>query len=243
MRLKDLLTSERLREHFLQRSVGLVVALLLEGVLLLLLITLGIAKDPDRPLEPALSTFDVTQASEEPQTEQAQPEQAQTPQQPADTQIRPDTPEPIQPAPAPLLPVAPVLAPAPATPPKPRAVIRSDQSYGPVNTGRPGPPDSEVVGTAPDGSPLYAAAWYREPYDNELRGYLSTASGPGWGLIACRTAPEWRVEDCEIVDEWPIGSGIARAAKAAAWQFQVRPPRLAGKYQVGAWVRIRIVYH
>ena len=98
------------------------------------------------------------------------------------------------------------------------------------------------MGTAPNGEPLYAAAWYREPSDGELRGYLSTASGPGWGLIACRTAPDYRVEDCVGLDEYPYGSQINRAVLAAAWQFQVRPPRLGGRPMVGSWVRIRIDY-
>lgn len=89
---------------------------------------------------------------------------------------------------------------------------------------------------------MYAAAWYREPYPDELAGYLSTADGPGWGLIACRTAPNWKVEDCVELDESPSGSRIAHAAAAAAWQFQVRPPRIGGVSKVGEWVRIRIDY-
>ena len=134
--------------------------------------------------------------------------------------------------------------PAPETPrtpapPAPQAAERP--VYGPPDRGRPA--DTARVGTAPNGEPLYAAAWYREPYDSELRGYLSTASGPGWGLIACRTVPDYRVEDCVALDEHPIGSNIARSALAAAWQFRVRPPRLGGRLQVGEWVRIRIDYN
>ena len=102
--------------------------------------------------------------------------------------------------------------------------------------------DTARVGTAPGGQPLYAAAWYRKPLDSELAGYLSTASGPGWGLIACRTVPDYRVEDCVGLDEYPQGSQILRAVLAAAWQFRVRPPRLGGTPQVGEWVRIRIDY-
>ena len=94
---------------------------------------------------------------------------------------------------------------------------------GPPNLGVPG--DSKRVGTAPGGQPMYAAAWYREPYDDELSGYLSTAQGPGWALIACRTAPDWRVEDCVGLSEYPTGSNMLRAVLAAAWQFRVRPPR------------------
>jgi protein TonB len=75
-----------------------------------------------------------------------------------------------------------------------------------------------------------------------LRAYLSTARGPGWGLIACRTAPDYRVEDCVPLDEYPEGSQINRAVLAAAWEFRVRPARIGGRSQVGSWVRIRIDY-
>lgn len=112
---------------------------------------------------------------------------------------------------------------------------------GPTDTGSPGD-TQRVGGQGPHGEPLYAASWYREPYEDELRGYLSTAQGPGWGLIACRTVPEYRVEDCVTIDEYPQGSNIARAVLAAAWQFRVRPPRIAGRLKIGEWVRIRIDY-
>jgi protein TonB len=115
--------------------------------------------------------------------------------------------------------------------------------FGPPDLRPKGPPDSvRVEGTGPNGEPLYGAQWYREPYDDELAGYLSTARGPGWGLIACRTVPRFRVEDCVIVGESPRGSGIANAVLQAAWQFQVRPPRVGGRDRYGEWVRIRIDY-
>ena len=98
-----------------------------------------------------------------------------------------------------------------------------------------------VDGSGPNGERLYAAAWYREPYDSELKGYLSTAQ-PGWATIACRTVADFRVDDCVAVAEWPRGSQLARAVLAAAWQFKVRPPRIGGRSQVGEWVRIRIDY-
>jgi protein TonB len=99
-----------------------------------------------------------------------------------------------------------------------------------------------MAGTGPNGEPLYAAQWYRRPYDNELSGYLTTASGPGWGLIACRTVADYRVEDCVAIDEYPQKSNIARAVLAAAWQFRVRPPRRGGRVLIGEWVGIRIDY-
>jgi protein TonB len=98
------------------------------------------------------------------------------------------------------------------------------------------------VGTAPNGEPLYAATWYRQPEARMLRAYLSTARGPGWGLIACRTAPDYRIEGCVPLDEYPEGSQMNRAVLAAAWEFRVRPARIGGRSQVGSWVRIRIDY-
>ncbi|MBC7987511.1 MAG: hypothetical protein H7X93_12725, partial [Sphingomonadaceae bacterium] len=102
--------------------------------------------------------------------------------------------------------------------------------------------DTERVGTAPNGQPMYAAAWQREPRDEEMRGYLSTANGPGYALITCRTVPDFRVQDCVALDEYPRGSNIARSVLAAAWQFRVRPPWVGGQLLVGSWVRIRITY-
>ncbi len=113
--------------------------------------------------------------------------------------------------------------------------------YGPVDSGASSG-DSERVGTAPNGEPMYAARWYREPTRAELAGYLSTASPPSRALITCRTVSEFRVEDCVLLEEWPRGSDIGRAVLAATWQFKVRPPRIGGRSQVGSWVRIRIDY-
>ena len=132
-------------------------------------------------------------------------------------------PTPPLPAQAPQPKSVPIPTPTPTewrpTPTNPPIGTRtnSGQVYGPPNTGGGGSSrDTERVGTAPNGEPLYAAAWYREPYDDELKGYLSTARGPGWGLIACRTAADYRVEDCVIMGDYPNGSGIARAVQAAA---------------------------
>jgi len=242
---------EWLRSPAGRRAAGISIAVLLEALLLwVLLSSPGIVDTPKGELSPLVS-FDVTEAPE------AAPEPAPTPE----SQSRPDerpAPQPSQAPPTPPTPAAPQPAPtqppaiaivrpqAPVAPVGPRPIqpVSPDAPmYGPVDSGAPASNDSVRVGTAPDGEPLYAARWYREPYEDELRGYLSTATGPGWGLIACKTAPDYRVEDCVALEESPRGSMINRAVLAAAWQFKVRPPRLGGRSLVGAWVRIRIDYN
>ena len=237
------LLPERLRTDVGRRATGIVVALALELLLLLALLSLGVSVTPPGELqitEVDLSAQDYAQpAPEEPE--------------PTNDRPRPDaqaTPQPnevpttvFQPAPAPAavipLPEAP-RAPEPVESPAPvRPGVVLGPPQGPPNTGSPATGDSQRVGTAPNGEPLYAARWYREPGE-EIAGYLSTAS-PGWGLIACRTVPNFYVTDCVPLGETP-GSMLNRAMLAASGQFRVRPPRLGGKVLVGSWVRIRIDY-
>ncbi len=242
----------------MRRGGGFALAIGIELLIIALLLTLGMGVQDDVREYVPITSFDVgeppaPQAEEEPE-DASEPEAAA--QSAPDTPAQPQQQTPQRPAPS-LLPTPftlpqqrtapqPEPAPSPAPAPQPTgrigAVVRSDRAVGPADTGNPRGADSERVGTAPDGSPLYAARWFREPSSDQLSGYLSTASGPGWGLIACRTARDWRVEDCEVLGEYPQNSGIGRAVQAAAWQFQVRPPRLGGEYQVGTWVRIRIDY-
>ena len=230
-----------------RRAFGLALALAIEVGLFLLLLTLGTNIAGVREAAESLTTVDFTPEPEPSEAPQEQKDRQPTALPRTDVAPRPDQPVPPQPMPSPAA-VLPVVAPsqaaepAPPSTPKIRAVVRSGESgpVGPANQATPG--DSERVGTASNGEPLYAARWYREPTDQELRGYLSTASGPGYALINCRTAPDFRVEDCELIDEYPSGAQIGRAVMAAAWQFKVRPPRLGGRSLVGAWVRIRITY-
>ncbi len=94
-------------------------------------------------------------------------------------------------------------------------------------------------GEGPGGSHLYNAAWYREPRDAELAGYMRPGQSTGrWAEIACRTIDAYHVEDCHELAESPQGSGMAHVLRQAAWQFLVRPPRVDGKVMVGTWVRI-----
>ena len=251
----------KLPENLSHRAIAIIVTLVIELLILLVLLSLGMGITQPASQGSILSTFDTSapendNADADEQTDSAEPDQPTPPTVPVDQTA---APTPLTPptiviprentvrVPPPTPQPQPSAAPEPQPSPRPtssiRAVIRNDGgSMGPPAGARRGSPDSEIVGRAPDGSPLYAAQWYREPYPSELSGYLSTARPPGWGLIACKTAPEWRVEDCQILGESPQGSQIARSALAASWQFLVRPPRIDGEYQVGAWVRIRIDY-
>jgi protein TonB len=150
-------------------------------------------------------------------------------------------PEPVAPIPSPVVSLpAETMAQADLRNLSPAPVTKPRGPSGPPAP--PGQPDTPLVdGRGPNGERLYAASWYREPYDGELRGYLSTAQ-PGWALIACQTVEDFRVDHCVALDEWPNGSQMARAVLAAAWQFKVRPPRVGGQVKVGEWVRIRIDY-
>nr|WP_166174911.1 hypothetical protein [Altererythrobacter segetis] len=235
---------ERTRANLGDRITGAVVALALEGLLLLVLLSLSQMRPAHKDVPMATVAFDSRDYSETP----TQPE----PKPPSEAARA--TPRPAQAPPLPdVAEVAPAQPPAAIIPVSPQQMRSFDISNLPKRPSAPAGPvigpayspafgDSKRVGTAPNGQPMYAAAWYREPTDQELRGYLSTAEGPAWGLITCKTVADYRVEDCIGLDEYPEGSHMLRAVLAAAWQFRVRPPRVNGVSQVGDWVRIRIEY-
>lgn len=243
----------QLRTNPRQRLIGLVLTLLVEGGLVLVVLSLGWSAQ--EPIKPPVRMVSVAIEAEPAKTPQPKADDPAKPAAARETPQKtpPGTPTATNPVPAPPAPVTPVQPIIPVTKDQ---MAQFDLSKIPRPAARPAPPgrgqmgppdrgvsgDSKRVGTAPNGQPMYAAAWYREPYDSELSGYLSTAQGPGWALITCRTAPNFRVEDCVGLDEFPDGSNIQRSVLAAAWQFQVRPPRVNGVSQVGAWVRIRIDY-
>lgn len=224
-------------------------ALLIELAMILAILSLGIGRDPIKPAVTSVVSMTIEpEADQEKERAKAAPDKAPPPLQ-AQRPVQ-AAPASVTPAPQPTAQPSPAFIPIGKTeladldisklPKQPGTAPPGKGTYGPPDLGVPG--DSKRVGTAPNGQPMYAAAWYREPYDDELSGYLSTAEGPGWALIACRTAPDFRVEDCVGLDEYPNGSNIQRAVLAAAWQFRVRPPRVGGVSQVGSWVRIRIDY-
>ena len=244
-----------------RKLASLAIALAVEGLLILLLLTLGASIVGEEDSKEEITTFQAQEFAAPPAPEpEAVPEQSA----PADA---PDTPQTEQPVPLSSINPSPlVLRPQPAPPPPPpaRSAPESKPSpqpsarpspkigarirpgaggYGPVDNGNPRMAgDTERVGTMPNGEPLYAARWYREPTEPELAGYLSTANGPGSALIACRVVQGYYVEDCQFLSESPQGSQIGRAVMAASWQFRVRPPRLGGTEKFGEWVRIRIDY-
>jgi protein TonB len=243
--------ADRLRTGAGRRALGFGLTLIIEVLLLVVLLTLGSEKR--REIEPVRTTVVSLRAEDVPEKAPERPE----PERRAETRPEPRRPQPEQPSPPqPAEPA--VTPPAPVTP----GILPMRWSLRPPNPlqipDRPAPPtrplygppdvrptmmrDTARVGTAPHGEPLYAAEWYREPDDRMMRAYLSSAHGPGWGLIACRTAPDFRGEDCVGLGEYPEGSQIQRSALAAAWEFRVRPPRRGGQVLVGSWVRIRIDY-
>lgn len=241
-----------------RRSLGFVLALAVELLLVAVVVTLGssIAQRDEEKQEVNVVRFQATDqktrqqqknADDKPQLNKPDIRPAEKPAKPDQTppslakprQEEAAAPQIIQLSPRDMAAVDISKLPSRAGP---AASANRSGMMGPVDTGSPNPDTPRVSGSGPNGEPLYAAAWYRKPYDDELAGYLSTASGPGWGLIACRTAPDYRVEDCVKVDEYPAGSNIARAVLAAAWQFKVRPPRIGGQPKIGEWVRIRIDY-
>ncbi len=251
---------QRLRESVGRRTLAFALVLGIEALLLLMLLTLGWEKRTGEPQE-SLTVVDVSAAvpqaatPDEPRTKAAEPSETrpvpeQPPVEPAEQAAETPVELPSPPTEVPIVNAAPPVLPTPNPIPSfelprssPRPAPSNRPVYGPPDVGgSPALRDSEVVGTAPNGEPLYAASWYREPRPDQLRDYLSTARGPGWGLIACRTAPDYRVEDCVGIDEYPHGSQITRAVLAAAWEFKVRPPRKGGQSLVGSWVRIRIDY-
>ncbi len=234
------------------RLTGAVLAIIVEVLLVLAVLSIGAGLNPLKNARSALVSITIQEEHKKPpeflKAAPGHEHKALASLQPPPAVIKPNPVSPVVPQPAPtalaIIPVTPSQMAAADIKPAPRPgaafAVSGKGQFGPAAPGNSG--DTKSVGTAPNGQPLYAAAWYREPYDSELAGYLSTADGPGWALIACRTVPDFRVDDCVGLDEYPNGSRLERAVLAAAWQFRVRPPRLGGVSKYGEWVRIRIDY-
>ncbi|HEX4695541.1 hypothetical protein [Sphingomonas sp.] len=228
-----------------RRTTSFVLALAVEALLILILLIFG----PRVTIEPKAKrpiTFALAPPSDD--TASTAPDRAKK----AD-----NTPKPKS-ASAPPSTLPPDVAPPPKAPPPPVALpgvlpielgstdISKIKGSGQGNDAGDSD-DSKLAygpGEGPGGMPLYRAEWYREPSNAELNGYVKNLppSG-GWALIACKTVANYHVENCRSIGESPVGSGLGRDMRLAAWQFLVRPPRRGGKPLIGAWVSIRIDFH
>lgn len=223
-----------------RRAIALLLTVLVHALLLVLLIRIG----PSLPLRKVIDSLPVT-------FDLAPKPEAETVEKRSKDSAGKITPKP----PAPPVSVTPAKTPPVADTPLPFIVMSKNdmaaaditgmrRSGGAQDAG--GGSDSRAVsgpGQGPGGAQLYEADWYRKPTNAELSTYLpSDAPRVGWGLVACKTVENYHVENCQTIGESPLGSGFARAVRQAAWQFLVKPPRIGGKAQIGAWVRIRIDY-
>jgi protein TonB len=243
-----------------ERGGGLIFALGLNALLVLALLTLAPALDPEKvdPRNPV--TFEMA-ASPEPEaeksperTEKKKKEEAAAPEKKKVEKPK----EPRKPVEKPVeTPVEKPIVTLPVQPKMPFLQLDSAQMAAADIGKMPKKDDSQSAGTSgqgnsrvaagpgegPGGVQLFEAEWYRRPTPAELGGYMPpNAPAGGWGLVACKTVENFRVENCQALGESPQGSGFARAVRLAAWQFLVRPPRVNGKVMVGSWVRIRIDY-
>ena len=220
------------REHLRQRGVAILLTLLIEGLLVLLLLSLVVEPEAKRESAARLTSFSL-----EPAAQTAKPSKAAA-------KPKAKRPTPPKDIPPPEIPV----------PPSPNKgfieMSREEMAAGDISTlpkyesaaasGGSAGDSARASGQAPNGEPLYRAEWHREPTDGELAFYLPKNRPSGsWAIIACRTIADYQVENCQSIGESPPGSGIAHAMRRAAWQFRVRPPRVGNKPLVGAWVSIR----
>lgn len=245
MRLPSLPAPERLRETLGRRGVALVLALAIELLIAIAFLYFLVPKLPERDRRiPTIFGFDV--AADDKAAESPAPEKRETRTRRAVEKAEPRPTEPVVPEPEAEVPFPPGFIHmtrrqyAAADIGKIKGTAPDSKDSAEAGGSQPG--DSATVGTGPNGEPLYAAEWYREPTNAELAPYVpQRARRPGWGLVACRTVANYRVEDCQELGQTP-GSGYAGAVRQAAFQFRVRPPRKGGKPLIGAWVRIRIDY-
>ncbi len=217
---------------FSHRAVAIALAILVEILFFIALIGIVGApvKPPPKPVETV--TFDL-------------------PAPQAETEKAEHTPEPkvarpvAQPITPPILPKPPEKLPTPPIP-TPNMVVVTKDEFAALDIGKlpkagHGAGSSKGTygpGEGPGGKTLYPADWYREPNHGELAAYLPNGAPEGsWAMIACRTIARYHVDNCVGLGE--SRPGLAAALRQAAWQFLVLPPRIDGKPQIGAWVRIR----
>ena len=228
-----------------RRGFGLFIALLLEALFIIAILSLSMRSGGPEAGKKGLSTFSLEAEAETASANKSENETPVTKDQ--QRNFNPPIPKPLLP------PVNPVKAP----PPSPDFIKVSKSEFDAMDLSKLPSSGSAGAGEAkgngrsaedmmgpglgPGGAQLYPVAWLREPYDAELSPYLAAVKRipPGASAdIACRMAEHNRVENCQIVGENPRGSGLAKALRLAAWQFLVKPPRIDDKPQLGVWVRI-----
>lgn len=232
------------REDLRRRGLGLAIALLLEVIIILAILSLSMRSGGPAAGTRGLSTFSL--AAEAESASSAEKSETQTPvTQKAQSVVTPPIPPPL-------------LPPVQAPPPSPDFIKVSKSDFDAMDlsklpaSGGAGSGEGKSSGQGakgmmgpglgPGGAQLYPVAWLREPYDSELSPYLASVKRipPGASAeIACRMIERNRVENCQIIGENPRGTGLAKALRLAAWQFLVKPPRIDNKPQLGVWVRIR----
>lgn len=234
------------REDLRRRGFGFAIALLVEALVIIAILSLSMRSAGPQAGKRGLNTFSLEAESESKSADKSEAETPVTKQQ--QRNFNPPIPKPLLP------PVNPVKAP----PPSPDFIKVSKSEFDAMDlskipaSGSTGSGDAQGTGqgskgmmgpgAGPGGAQLYPVAWYREPYDSELAPYLAGIKRVPPGAtaeIACRMIENYHVENCQILGENPRGTGLAKALRLAAWQFLVRPPRINNKPQLGVWVRIR----
>ncbi len=228
-----------------RRGIGLGIALLLEALFIIAILSLSMRSGGPEAGKKGLSTFSLEAEAESASADKSETETPVTKYQ--QRNFNPPIPKPLLP------PVNPVKTP----PPSPDFIKVSKSEFDAMDlsklpaSGSAGSGESKGTGQGnkgmmgpglgPGGAQLYPVAWLREPYDAELSPYLAAVKRipPGASAdIACRMIENNRVENCQIIGENPRGTGLAQALRKAAWQFLVKPPRIDNKPQLGVWVRI-----
>jgi protein TonB len=233
-------SSEQRRFALPRRTIALIVTLIIHALLMLMLLNLATVRNYVPMGRSRLISIAVAPDQNDAARAKS-PAKAKQAAKAAPARPRSAPPAPVPPPnPVPSVPDYPILRITPDEMASLDNTMRTqrsaDASAGSQGSGQA---DAAKAGTGPQGQQLYAAEWYREPTEAELRFYMPK-NVIGYGTIGCRTVARFHVEDCVILTESPRGSGLGYAVSQAAWQFLVRPPRINGRYQVGEWVRITI---
>jgi len=99
-------------------------------------------------------------------------------------------------------------------------------------------------GEGSGGKDVAEVDWYpRPPTGAELTPYLRGKDIPTGSLatITCKLIADYHVENCRTSRESPIGSGLGRALRLAAWQFRIRS-RVGKRLVIGDEVSLNFSY-